>query len=195
MAPGERLPQLPCLPCFPSTEPCCGCRLGTSSRACRTSSPAGSFCSRRATATGCPASPPASRSAPPAFTAGRASRRSAGCGSGRAPSSAAEANPRLPTNEPCIGCRLESARLAPGEGEGGGVFHPSATVRDCIGDLPMVLDAQVLTIDCHDEALRQAKFKLDLLPRIQLLGCNFQQRTPLLHSRWLDRPWQRICLP
>ena len=109
--------------------------------------------------------------------------------------SAAEANPRLPTNEPCIGCRLGSARLAPGEGEGGGVFHPSATVRDCIGDLPMVLDAQVLTIDCHDEALRQAKFKLDLLPRIQLLGCNFQQRSPLLHSRWLDRPWQRICLP
>ena len=132
---------------------------------------------------------------PPAFTASRASRRPADCGSGRAPSSAAEANPRLPTNEPCIGCRLESARLAPGEGEGGGVFHPSATVRDCIGDLPMVLDAQVLTIDCHDEALRQAKFKLDLLPRIQLLSCNFQQRSPLLHSRWLDRPWQRICLP
>ena len=59
----------------------------------------------------------------------------------------------------------------------------------------MVLDAQVLTIDCHDEALRQAKFKLDLLPRIQLLSYNFQLRSPLLHSRWLDRPWQRICLP
>ena len=59
----------------------------------------------------------------------------------------------------------------------------------------MVPDAQVLTIDCHDEALRQAKFKLDLLPRIQLLSYSFQQRSPLLHSQWLDRPWQRICLP
>ena len=127
--------------------------------------------------------------------AGPAERQPAGCGSGRAPSSAAEANPRLPTNEPCCGCRLESARPALGEGEGGGAFHPSATVRDCIGDLPMVPDAQVLTIDCHDEALRQAKFKLDLLPRIQLLSYSFQQRSPLLHSRWLDRPWQRICLP
>ena len=37
-------------------------RPATSSRACRTSSPAGSSCSRRATATGCPAPPPASRS-------------------------------------------------------------------------------------------------------------------------------------
>ena len=168
VAPGERLPQLPCLPCFPSTEPCCGCRLGTSSRACRTSSPAGSSCSRRATAM-------------------------AAAPGERLPQMPKPTHVFRPTN--LHGCRLESARLAPGEGEGGGAFHPSATVRDCIGDLPMVPDAQVLTIDCHDEALRQAKFKLDLLPRIQLLSCNFQQRSPLLHSRWLDRPWQRICLP
>ena len=66
---------------------------------------------------------------PPAFTASRASRRPADCGSGRAPSSAAEANPRLPTNEPCCGCRLESARLVLGEGEGGGASPSIAGSR------------------------------------------------------------------
>ena len=66
---------------------------------------------------------------PPAFTASRASRRPADCGSGRAPSSAAEANPRLPTNEPCCGCRLEAARLVLGEGEGGGASPSIAGSR------------------------------------------------------------------
>ena len=44
------------------------------------------------------------------------------CGSGRAPSSAAGANPRLPTNEPCSSCRLESAWLALGEVIVAGLF-------------------------------------------------------------------------